>query len=238
MEEILASIRRIISDEDTPEAEAAEDSPEEEAEDGGVEMDQNDLDALFDSPAPAEPEPEPEPEPEDPEKEMDQSDLDALFDAPEPVEEPAEEPEPEPEPEPAEPIIVEGLDPDDADISFAEEDDDEDDIPLDLGPEFEVAEPEPEPDPLPPLEVNIDAPMDSAAQMAEALLSPTTDAVVSSAFGNLAHTILSKNARTLEDLVQEMLRPMLKGWLDDNLPTIVERLVRQEIERVTRNGGK
>jgi len=228
MEEILASIRRIISDEDTPEAEAAEPAPEEEAEDGGAEMDQNDLDALFDSPAPA----EPEPEPEDSEKEMDQNDLDALFDAPEPAE------EPEPEPEPAEPIIVEGLDPEDADISFAEEEDDEDedDAPLDLGPEFEVAEPEPQPEPV--IEVNMDAPIDSAAQMAEALLSPTTDAVVSSAFGNLAHTILSKNARTLEDLVQEMLRPMLKGWLDDNLPTIVERLVRQEIERVTRNGGK
>lgn len=229
MEEILASIRRIISDEDTPEAETAE----EEAEDGGAEMDQNDLDALFDSPAPA----EPEPEPENPEKEMDQNDLDALFDAPAPAEEP--EPEPEPDPEPSEPVIVEGLDPDDADISFAEEEEeDEEDIPLDLGPEFEVSEPEPEPEPLPAIEVNIDAPIDSAAQMAEALLSPTTDAVVSSAFGNLAHTILSKNARTLEDLVQEMLRPMLKGWLDDNLPTIVERLVRQEIERVTRNGGK
>jgi cell pole-organizing protein PopZ len=50
----------------------------------------------------------------------------------------------------------------------------------------------------------------------------------------LAHTILSKNARTLEDLVKDMLKPMLKNWLDDNLPTMVERLVREEIERVTR----
>ena len=37
-----------------------------------------------------------------------------------------------------------------------------------------------------------------------------------------------------EDLVKEMLRPMLKAWLDDNLPTLVERLVRAEIERVSR----
>jgi cell pole-organizing protein PopZ len=34
--------------------------------------------------------------------------------------------------------------------------------------------------------------------------------------------------------VREMLRPMLKGWLDDNLPGLVERLVRAEIERVSR----
>ena len=43
-----------------------------------------------------------------------------------------------------------------------------------------------------------------------------------------------QNARTLEDLVKEMLRPMLKGWLDDNLPGLVERIVRAEIERVSR----
>ncbi len=46
--------------------------------------------------------------------------------------------------------------------------------------------------------------------------------------------MLTQNARTLEDLVKEMLRPMLKSWLDDNLPAVVERLVRAEIERVSR----
>ncbi len=55
-----------------------------------------------------------------------------------------------------------------------------------------------------------------------------------SAFNALAQTVLSQNARTLEDLVREMLRPMLKGWLDDNLPGMVERMVRAEIERVSR----
>jgi len=44
--------------------------------------------------------------------------------------------------------------------------------------------------------------------------------------------VLSNNARTLEDLVKEMLRPMLKSWLDDNLPGLVERIVKAEIERV------
>ena len=66
------------------------------------------------------------------------------------------------------------------------------------------------------------------------LLSPTTAAAVDSAFNTLAQTVLVQNARTLEDLVREMLRPMLKAWLDDNLPGMVERLVRAEIERVAR----
>ena len=68
------------------------------------------------------------------------------------------------------------------------------------------------------------------------LLSPQAGASVSGAFSQLAHTVLSQNARTLDDLVKEMLKPMLKGWLDENLPTVVERLVRAEIERVARGG--
>jgi uncharacterized protein len=69
------------------------------------------------------------------------------------------------------------------------------------------------------------------------LLSHDATAAVTAAFGTLAHTVLTQNARTLDELVQEMLRPMLKSWLDDNLPTIVERLVRAEIERVSRGRG-
>jgi cell pole-organizing protein PopZ len=68
----------------------------------------------------------------------------------------------------------------------------------------------------------------------QALLSAASSAVVDSAFNTLAQTVLVQNARTLEDLVREMLRPMLKSWLDDNLPGMVERLVRAEIERVAR----
>jgi uncharacterized protein len=68
----------------------------------------------------------------------------------------------------------------------------------------------------------------------EQLLSQSTSAAVDSAFNALAQTVLVQNARTLEDLVREMLRPMLKSWLDDNLPGLVERMVRAEIERVAR----
>ncbi|MGJ5008405.1 PopZ family protein [Bradyrhizobium oligotrophicum] len=66
------------------------------------------------------------------------------------------------------------------------------------------------------------------------ILAPSTVNAVESAFNALANTVLSNNARTLEDLVKEMLRPMLKSWLDDNLPALVERIVKAEIERVSR----
>jgi uncharacterized protein len=74
------------------------------------------------------------------------------------------------------------------------------------------------------------------AKAQEQLLSPRTNDSVSSAFGSLAHTVLANNARTLDDIVLEILKPMLKNWLDDHLPGIVERLVRAEIERVARGG--
>jgi cell pole-organizing protein PopZ len=68
-------------------------------------------------------------------------------------------------------------------------------------------------------------------------MSASTSAAVDSAFNTLAQTVLVQNARTLEDLVREMLRPMLKSWLDDNLPGMVERIVKAEIERVSRGRG-
>jgi uncharacterized protein len=65
------------------------------------------------------------------------------------------------------------------------------------------------------------------------LISSEVNNAVHAAFNALAQTVLVDNSRTLEDVVREMLRPMLKVWLDDNLPGIVERLVRTEIERVS-----
>jgi cell pole-organizing protein PopZ len=73
-----------------------------------------------------------------------------------------------------------------------------------------------------------------AAAAQQQILSRSTVSAVESAFNTLANTVLSNNARTLEDLVKEMLRPMLKSWLDDNLPGLVERIVKAEIERVSR----
>lgn len=97
----------------------------------------------------------------------------------------------------------------------------------------EVDEPPPAPLSVPLPSV----PVQGAVAAGSPMLSQAASAAVSAAFGSLTHTILSNNARTLEDLVQDMLRPMLKQWLDENLPTVVERLVRAEIERVSRGRG-
>jgi uncharacterized protein len=100
---------------------------------------------------------------------------------------------------------------------------------------FEIEEaPEPAAPPPPPPEPVRAEPEPPSQLFHERLISTSTDSTVTGSFNMLAHTVLTQNARTLEDLVKEMLKPMLKTWLDDNLPTLVERLVRAEIERVTR----
>jgi uncharacterized protein len=65
------------------------------------------------------------------------------------------------------------------------------------------------------------------------LLSRQATAAVGSAFNTLTETV-KKHEPALEDVVREALRPMLKSWLDEHLPGIVERMVEAEIERVTR----
>ena len=157
---------------------------------------------------------------------MKQDDIDAMLagldEAPEPP--PAAKPAPEPEPDvlelteamqaPAAPAFrkIDGT----QDVVFEEPEPEEPAPP----PPPRMAEPPPRPAPPPP--------------MAEHIISSATAAAVDSAFNALAQTVLVQNAKTLEDLVKEMLRPMLQHWLDNNLPTLVERLVRQEIERVAR----
>jgi len=69
------------------------------------------------------------------------------------------------------------------------------------------------------------------------LLPPYNSTTADVALSSLAQAVLARNSRTLDDLVRDMLKPMLKAWLDDNLPNIVERLVRAEIERVSRGRG-
>ncbi len=70
----------------------------------------------------------------------------------------------------------------------------------------------------------------------EAMMSERARASVGQSFDQLHRTLIAQDPRTLDDLVREMLRPMLKEWLDAHLPETVERLVRQEIERVTVKG--
>ncbi len=76
----------------------------------------------------------------------------------------------------------------------------------------------------------------SNAPAESALLSAQTDASVANAFEALTRTMMLQNSPFMEETVRDLLRPMLKQWLDDNLPPLVERLVRSEIERVARGG--
>ncbi len=68
------------------------------------------------------------------------------------------------------------------------------------------------------------------------LFSATTNSSVTSAFNVLAASRLADNSDELLGMAREMIRPLLRAWLDENLPTMVERLVRDEIERVARGG--
>lgn len=69
------------------------------------------------------------------------------------------------------------------------------------------------------------------------LLSATTGAKVAAAFEDLTEAFQAPR-RSFDEIAEEMLRPMLQEWLDDNLPTLVEKLVREEIERVARGNRR
>jgi hypothetical protein len=248
MEEILASIRRIIADDEAkpPPAEAAKPAPAPAA---PAPKPQAMADIppskvapakpAAEKPAPppaAKPAPPPPPAPAADAGPNNQDDIDALLAgldtataAPE-----VRAPEPEPEPEP-EPDVLELTD----DMAM-----DPEPTPAPPPPSFHRVEPRddlefaeappPRPTPAPSFApVDYDAPPLPPQQP---ILAQSTVSAVESAFNSLAHTVLSSNARTLEDLVKEMLRPMLKSWLDDNLPGMVERIVKAEIERVSRGG--
>ena len=69
-----------------------------------------------------------------------------------------------------------------------------------------------------------------------AIISDQTGRQVAAAFGELSEAFAASRKRSFDEMAEEMLRPMLQDWLDNNLPTLVEKLVREEIERVARGG--
>lgn len=215
MEEILASIRRIISEDGdeenaAPAAEAAEAAPEPVAEEGPAE----------------EPEPEPEPAAEEDVLEL----TDEVQDDGTVVNlntgEPAAEAELEAEETPEE--FVETLE---AEEEVELEMVDAEEEPAPAEPAIEET-PEPVPEPAEEL----------AAEAAERLVSDDPAMTSVSSLSALAAAVdthrravdPSIGPRTIEDLVKEVMRPMIKEWLDDNLPSLVERMVGREIERLTR----
>jgi len=219
MEEILASIRRIISDdgenaeqarsqgEAAPHASGGEDQTEAGADLAAMIEDAAAETAAHEEAAEAEP--------------SDEDVLD-LTDDMAAAGEGAGDDEAEAEPDaPAGDSEPDVADPQAGDVEFA-----------DIKAE-EPEEPEPEPAP-PPRQPRRPRQPDRTA--ASDLLSPEAQATASAAFGALASTMLSHSggARTLEQIVEDLLRPLLKAWLDENLPPLVEKMVREEIERVAR----
>lgn len=198
MEEILASIRRIINEDDEPGGEEAA-APAEAAA-----VAEPEAEPAFE----AEPEAQPEAEAAQPAEDdvleltdriedegegttpMAIADDLMILDREEPAAEPEPAPEPEPEPEPV----------------------------------FEAA-PEPEPEPA-----------RAPAEDDDALLAEPAASAAAGAFAALTENlrVSSENGQTLEGIVRELMRPMLKQWLDENLPSIVESKVQEEIERVAR----
>ena len=87
------------------------------------------------------------------------------------------------------------------------------------------------------------------AAEAEELVSTVAAAASAEAFSGLAKAVeqdetaarrlpVSEGGETIEDMVRAMLKPMLSEWLDAHLPDIVERLVAEEIQRLSRSGRR
>ncbi|MCS6625364.1 DUF2497 domain-containing protein [Roseibacterium beibuensis] len=204
MEEILASIRRIISEDDAP-AETAQAAPAESAAD-----------------------PEPEPEPVEAETVSP-----ALMDETPSTEEPAASEEDVLEltdtyEKPAESI---------GDLDVSPAGDDVDPFPVEAVSESVfAAEPEHPAD---------TTSIDPAPKAYDPLVGDSAAASAASAFAGLASSLKKSepmepstpSGPTLDELARALLRPMLKEWLDANLPGIVETQVRKEVERIARNAG-
>jgi hypothetical protein len=198
MEEILASIRRIISED------------EQQGGDKAAAPAANDAEAPADKSAPAAPDPAADDILELTEIVNADGSVSSLKDEP-PEPEPLPEPEPFPEP------------------SFELEP--EPDAPAFERPEAAPVEPAP-----------AEAPSARAEQRAAAefdLLSERAASSAAAAFSGLLGSVsgargvpLGDGAKTLEELVKDLLRPMLKDWLDRNLPSLVERLVAREIAKI------
>jgi cell pole-organizing protein PopZ len=74
----------------------------------------------------------------------------------------------------------------------------------------------------------------ASASSAFSRLSQAVDDSVARSAAPEPGPMVGNNGKTVEELVKETLRPMLKEWLDRNLPTLVERYVEREIARLTR----
>ncbi len=251
MEEILASIRRIISDEDTQAkdgdagADASEDNPVEieAADDMGdsAEMNQDDLDKLFDMDDDDDvAEPESEAAADDDmaaamaevaaEEEEEVEEDDDILELTEELELSEEDMAVAEDPMELVGGMPDDLDADGSDVAFVEEDEEP---AVSMSALMAAAAPKPVPQSTIETAPVPDEDLPDVADDAP-LTSEMTGEAVNAAFDNLSNLFVGGQAQTVEELIREMLRPMLKAWLDQNLPGMVEQMIKKEIERVTR----
>jgi cell pole-organizing protein PopZ len=196
MEEILASIRRIISEEDKPG-------------DAGEVLD------LKPPPAPV-------------------AEVKAPIVAPAPAPKPAPIPEP-PKPAPVAVAPPPPAPPPPAPAVFEEPEEIVPSRPLD--DELMIVEKEPEPAPKPVAAAPKPAPQPEwtpPPQPSRPLVSDPVANQTSNALGRLMGSMMVGSGNTLDDVVRELLKPLLKEWLDANLPQLVEAEVAKEIDRIRR----
>ncbi|HTK84916.1 MAG TPA: DUF2497 domain-containing protein [Patescibacteria group bacterium] len=99
-------------------------------------------------------------------------------------------------------------------------------------------EPEPEPEPPPRRRMEIDMREVEEDTDAKSILTPHAASAAMEGFTKLtSHMALDREgtgAVTIEDIMKEMLRPMLREWLDANLPQVIEKLVQKELDQIAR----
>jgi len=144
-----------------------------------------------------------------------------------------------PEPEPA-PVVEEPVEDDVLELT----DPIEPAGPVESLGDIDVYSPEPEPEPAPPpppppAPEPVSGPSGfSREEVADNLVGDHASSLAASAFGSLSSALLMpKDGRTLEDVVRELMKPLLKEWLDQNLPRIVETKVEEEVHRIARGRG-
>jgi hypothetical protein len=100
-------------------------------------------------------------------------------------------------------------------------------------PEEEIVEAEPEPAPEP--EPEPEPVMQRVEDDLDSILTGNAENAAYEGFAELARkTAVEHGGITLEEIVRTELKPLLRSWLDKNLPSMIERLVQEELERVAR----
>jgi len=138
-------------------------------------------------------------------------------------------------------IENEGLDLDDVELAPIEDDEPEPDEDADVSLEPMIADAEPEAEPAPMHANLVDDKPTLAKKVEDSLLNDATAVASAGAMAKLAkaaagdsNRAIADGDKTIEQFMVDLVQPMLKDWLDANLNTIVERVVEQEVKKLAR----